>query len=477
MADNLRAIITVQKAQVVSHNVKSEAVTSYQRAEAIAYRNDFSINQWFFYDNFSNSWNGYCSILDGNGDKILNQATCEIAEGAWTPSRLPVSGGGGEGEDPGGGEDAPTSGGGAGGSWGDYEVNPGLTLCSVYDENGDPLVGQVECTAQGGEWRAGFCSTLDENGDIITDENACISVGGGTWYPEKISVPLDDILFWSLSKNLTESFPVTELYSSAYTKPIPTETLSLIETFAKVITYNYIFTDAFTLDDAAQIDKDYYGNKGNVAFILDILGLSISKVATESLPITELYSSAYTKPIPTDSYTVGDIYYAAVNKVVSENLSLLESQVKGINLGKTDSFSIPETINLSTSLVKSDSYSFSDTYYATLNKIVTDSMTITEFIGIGTDIPITESFLISDSIISEINKVIADAFTLDDSTLIDKDYYGNKGNICTVSDVIALAITWVRSYSDSISTGDSANIANISGKVLNGASFNRITLN
>ena len=104
-------------------------------------------------------------------------------------------------------------------------------------------------------------------------------------------------------------------------------------------------------------------------------------------------------------------------------------------------------------------------------------MTMTEVVGIGTGIPIAESFSISDSIISEINKVIADAFTLDDSTLIDKDYYGNKGNICTVSDVIALAITWVRGYSDSISTSDSANIANISGKVLNGASFNSITLN
>ncbi len=458
MAKNLRAIITVQKAQVVSHNVKSEAVTSYQRAEAIAYRNDSSINQWF-YDTFSDSWNGYCSTLDESGNPILNQAACEIGEGVWTPSRLPVSGGGGGASGGGSGGGQPSPGGGApGGSWGSYEVNPGLTLCSTYDENGDPIVGQVACTSQGGEWRAGFCSILDENGDIITDEATCIAAGGGTWYPERISIPLDDILFWSLSKNLTETVTLSEVPVFSSNKSV-TETLSLIETFVKAITWGRNLTDAFTLDDAAQIDKDYYGNKGNVAFILDTLGLSISKVATESLPITELYSSAYTKPIPTDSYTVGDIYSAAVNKIVSENLSLLESQVKGINLGK------------------SDSANFSDTYYATLSKIVTDSMTITEVMGIETDIPITESFSISDSIISEINKVIADAFTLDDSTLIDKDYYGNKGNICTVSDVIALAIAWGRSYSDSISTSDSANIANISGRVLNGASFNRITLN
>jgi len=322
MATNIRAIVTIEKARATTSYVKSEVVASHQRTEAIASRNDFSINQWYYEDT-------------------------------------------------------------------------GVVLSELY-----------------------------------------------------VTV---------LLKNVAESVELAE--ASVLGLGIgKSETLSLVETFAKEVLYQRSFTDAFTLDDAAQIDKDYYGVKGNVAFMLDVLGIDLNRTET-------------------DSYTVGDIYSAAVNKIVSENLSLIELEAKSFNSSKTDSFSTAETINLSPSLVKSDSYSFSDTYYATLSKIVTDSMTITEVIGIGTGIPITESFSISDSIISEINKVIADAFTLDDSTLIDKDYYGNKGNICTVSDVIALAITWVRGYSDSISTSDSANIANISGRVLNGASFNRITLN
>ena len=277
------------------------------------------------------------------------------------------------------------------------------------------------------------------------------------WYYEDTGVVLSELYVTVLLKNVAESVELVEA-------PVlglgigKSETLSLVETFARVVTWNRSFTDAFTLDDAAQIDKDYYGVKGNVAFMLDVIGLSAAKVAT-------------------DSVTVGDVYTAAVNKVVTDNLSLIESQARSFNAVKADSFSIAETFSVGRSLNKTDSISFSDTYYATLSKIVTDSMTMTEVVGIGTGIPIAESFSISDSIISEINKVIADAFTLDDSTLIDKDYYGNKGNICTVSDVIALAITWVRGYSDSISTSDSANIANISGRVLNGASFNRITLN
>ena len=330
MAKNLRAVVTVQKAQVTANYVKDEAVTSYQKAEAIASRTDFSLNQWFYED--------YTEVASSH---------------------------------------------------------TGILLAELY-------------------------VTL-------------------------------------VNKNLSETLTLSEAPTLAFNKN-STETLSLLESFARVITYNRSFTDAFTLDDAAQVEKDYYGNKGNVAFMLDVIGLSTAKIATETV-------------------TVGDVYTAVVNKVVTENLSLIETQAKAFTSPKTDSFSATDLFSMSRGLNKSDSISFSDTHYATLSKIVNESVTMSEVVGIGTGIPITESFSIGDSIISEINKVIADAFTLDDSALIDKDYYGNKGNICTVSDVIALAISYVRGYSDSISTSDSASIANISGKVLNGASFNRITLN
>jgi len=260
-----------------------------------------------------------------------------------------------------------------------------------------------------------------------------------------------------LNKAVTETLSISELPELALGMA-KSETLSLVETFAKAITWNRSLTDAFTLDDAAQVDKDYYGVKGNVASMLDIIGLSIEKIAT-------------------DSYTVGDIYNLAVDKVVSENLSLIETTAKGINKPETDAFSIAESINVSPNLIKTDSVSFSDTHYATLSKVVTDSITLQESFVRGTSDIVTDSFTFGDSIISQINKVIADAFTLDDSALIDKSYYGNKGNICTVSDVIALAVAYARSYSDSVSMGDSTSVSNISGRVLNGASFNRITLN
>jgi len=38
----------------------------------------------------------------------------------------------------------------------------------------------------------------------------------------------------------------------------------------------------------------------------------------------------------------------------------------------------------------------------------------------------------------QLEKTLSDSFTLDDSALIDKDYFGNKGNIVGVSDQVTV---------------------------------------
>lgn len=125
----------------------------------------------------------------------------------------------------------------------------------------------------------------------------------------------------SLNKWIEDSVPLSEVYLSVYTKPFtenlsisevygwnlqktPTESLSIAETFAKVVSWNRNINDAFTLDDAATIDKDYYGNKGNVFQILDILDIEMGRGLT-------------------DSYTVGDVVAIAMayNRTPNETLS------------------------------------------------------------------------------------------------------------------------------------------------------------
>ena len=117
------------------------------------------------------------------------------------------------------------------------------------------------------------------------------------------SVPLSEVYLSVYTKTLTEGLPISEVYGWNLQKT-PTESLSISETFAKVVSWNRNINDAFTLDDAATIDKDYYGNKGNVFQILDILNIEMGRGFT-------------------DSYTVGDVVAIAMayNRTPNETLS------------------------------------------------------------------------------------------------------------------------------------------------------------
>jgi len=220
------------------------------------------------------------------------------------------------------------------------------------------------------------------------------------------TIPLGDVQFSAVEKNLTDTSTLTDDDYLTFDKS-STETLALVESFARVVSYKRSFTDAFTLDDMSQIDKDFYGNKGNITWITDIIGLSHEKIASETL---------------------------------------------------------------------------------TLGEVITVTLTfIRDF---------TDSTTIDDTVANSFEKILTDSLSLDDATLINKDYYGNKGNSFGFADTLAsstskeLSETLVFSESlglqpsksvgdagDVISISDLVAIANISGKVLNGAPFNTTTLN
>ena len=87
--------------------------------------------------------------------------------------------------------------------------------------------------------------------------------------------------------------------------------------------------------------------------------------------------------------------------------------------------------------------------------------------------PHADSVTFSDAAYRVLTKAIADGFALDDSALIDKDYIGTKGNVATMSDILGLlyghpvadgysmsdvvAQAWgyVRTFNDSIVLTDS----------------------
>jgi len=119
------------------------------------------------------------------------------------------------------------------------------------------------------------------------------------------SAVLSEVLISVVSKPLADSVAINELYAPAYSK-ISTDVAQVADTFAKVVTWDRFLTDAFTLDDAAQVDKDYYGNKGNVTQMLDFLNIQLTTGYADSYTVNEVLAivMAYNK---SDSVSVGDV--------------------------------------------------------------------------------------------------------------------------------------------------------------------------
>ena len=103
---------------------------------------------------------------------------------------------------------------------------------------------------------------------------------------------LSEVVINVIAKPVTDGVSINELYTPHLTKPAPDETFNIADTFVKVVTWDRFLTDAFTLDDAAQIDKQYFGNKGNIFNILEELSISIGRELTDSYTVGEVIAIA-----------------------------------------------------------------------------------------------------------------------------------------------------------------------------------------
>lgn len=115
-------------------------------------------------------------------------------------------------------------------------------------------------------------------------------VGADTFQRTKNNVAtLSDVIGLSASKTLTESVSISEVLAQTFAKAIADDaTLSDVLTalIAKGVsdsisftetqgfTHSKSLTDSFALDDAALVDKNYTGNKGNVFSISDQISIS-----------------------------------------------------------------------------------------------------------------------------------------------------------------------------------------------------------
>ena len=294
---------------------------------------------------------------------------------------------------------------------------------------------------------------------------------------------VDDVRFNLIEKNLSETVTLDEVVGWSYAKNAP-ETLALVESFAKVVTFNRAFTDAFTLDDLSQIDKDFYGNKGNVAFMLDIIGLDQNKVLTDSYTVGDVIEVAmlWVRGF-TDGATLSDSDYFDFGKNKEEIINIGELSAKQLIKPETEILTATDNNVIQAELNKTETLNLSEAYAKTLAKFITDAFTLDDaalvdkdfygnkgnIVGLtevlaqgieknltettslsdvrGTSLnkPFTETLSFDDITITNIIKTVTDAFTLDDSALVDKDYFGSKGNIVGLTEIVQQGISKIES--------------------------------
>jgi len=284
------------------------------------------------------------------------------------------------------------------------------------------------------------------------------------WFYE--TATLSDVQFSLVEKNLSETVTLDEAVGWSYAKNAP-ETLALVESFAKVVSFNRAFNDAFTLDDLSQIDKDFYGNKGNVTFMLDIIGLSYHKDFTNKnqLNLGALNADEFNDDGSEDDrrVTVSDVVTLAIDwvRAFTDSYSFTDTNSYEFIKNVEDAFTLDDTslINKDFYGDKGNVFGFSDLLGSSFGKTLTDSISQLDEVSILQGLNKSDSTTLSDTYGTTLNKAISDAFTLDDALQVDKDYFGNKGNVFTFSDVL--------SYDASKDLTDGIALVELVGFVLN----------
>lgn len=199
------------------------------------------------------------------------------------------------------------------------------------------------------------------------------------------TIPLSEVKFLSLAKNLTDTTTLTDENDLSFNKN-SSETLALVESFARVVSYNREFSDIFTLDDISNIDKDFFGNKGNVTFITDIIGLDYSKIEEETVTVSDVVEVLLTFLRNfTETTTLTDTSVYNLEKVLTDSISLDDASLinKDYVGYKGNAFGFTDLLATSTSKGLEETLVFSEDLGLQYSKLDSDTVSIVELLDIA----------------------------------------------------------------------------------------------
>ena len=254
------------------------------------------------------------------------------------------------------------------------------------------------------------------------------------------TVPLADAHEFAIVKPaLSDVFALLDV-AALHPLKSPGHSVTVSDTASKVLA-KYI-ADGFAVDDGVLIDKDYTGTKGNVATMLDVLGLSYGHVVADSYSMSDVlvqvwsYARNFTDAIVLTDTEVNPLGTLILNTSMLNASNSQFSVYKGND--QVDTFGISDTAALTPGKNFTDAFTFSDTDNYSLGKGASDSIGCTDSIFLS-----LASYYDSLSL----SEVLADHFSK------------NSSDTATVSDII--------------------NLSQVSGGVLNasGIPLNSVRLN
>jgi hypothetical protein len=293
------------------------------------------------------------------------------------------------------------------------------------------------------------------------------------------TVLLSEVTVLATTKVFADSFSVADTSPWALEKAVA-DPITASDTFSRTVSYIRAFSDVFVLDDAALINKDFYGNKDNAFGVADddtwalnkgindpfAIGDTItydhSKAFSDSMPVTDAPVIHFSTPLPTDYMSVTDASTQNLNKGVPDTLSFGDTFSRTVTWSRTfnDTFVLDDA-----ALINKDYYGNKDNAFG-----VTDSNTW------GFTKPLTDGFSVGDAVQLGASKNI----TTDTVSLTDSVQFGYSVGLTdsfAFTDPLAVDVSKVMAP-DSMSMSDNISILHISASSrLNASSFNVATFN
>ena len=363
----------------------------------------------------------------------------------------------------------------------------------VYDENPNALnVNLLNSQAMNAQDTSFLVDRGLDKGDALGFSEITAFVHSKGLTDSAILADTNAIL---VSKPKTDSFGVSDdSYVSSGVNP--SDSISFGDSYERVL--SKVLSDAFALDDAALINKNYSGNKGNIFGVSDVFDrsvmyarsfqetvstsdtnkviftagksdsvsisdilefnteynrnftdtavldsvslLALGKAFTDTInSVTDVYAITQMKN-PSDTIDFTDSTRATIEKDVIDGIGLDDSTLVNKNYfgNKGNLIGLSELVSLVTTYKRtiSDSVALSETLDTAFNKNETENITLNELTGVTSSKTLGENFTFNDGYGLQLAKHVTDAFTLDDAALVDKNYIGNKGNIMSLSDLV-----------------------------------------